>query len=287
MPLVAKIQKNRTMCYNQIMHKRSGDTLIEVTLAVGIFSLVAIAVVAVVNGSTSGAQTALETTLAREEIDTQAEALRFIQSSYINSNTIGETTDESNPEFKFKMLWEEITKLAKKPTSINASGDLTYQPKTCQELYSVVDGGDGSNQIQREGAFVINPQKLGIDIKTTDWKKEVIISTKTKTNLQKFSVASTYPHIVYGSGAAESLADNTSDQSIYKVEGLYVIAVEGPQTTVVTNNNGTIDNKKVAAYYDFYIRSCWYESGSNQPSTISTLMRLYNPDVVKLYPKSD
>ena len=62
---------------------KRGDTLIEVMLAVGIFSMVAVAVVAVMSGGTSSAQTALETTLAREEINTQAEALRFIQSSYI------------------------------------------------------------------------------------------------------------------------------------------------------------------------------------------------------------
>ena len=51
------------------MHKRVGDTLVEVTLAIGIFSMVAIAVVAVVSGSTSGAQSALETTVTREQID--------------------------------------------------------------------------------------------------------------------------------------------------------------------------------------------------------------------------
>ena len=62
---------------------KRGDTLIEVMLAVGIFSMVAVAVVAVMSGGTSSAQTALETTLTREAIDAQAEALRFIQSSYI------------------------------------------------------------------------------------------------------------------------------------------------------------------------------------------------------------
>ncbi|MBO4276334.1 hypothetical protein J5868_01330 [Candidatus Saccharibacteria bacterium] len=271
------------------MHKRNGDTLIEVTLAVGIFSLVAIAVVAVVNGSTSGAQTALETTLAREEIDTQAEALRFIQSSYINSDTADEAVipPPSDPEyqkFKYRLLWEKIESYAKKPQNING-GNLNYRPNTCQELYEIKEGSDGSNQIQREGAIVINPQKLGINA-SKNFEDEIIISTKTKNNLQKFTEASTYPHIIYGSTDAEaSLADNISGQGIYQVEGLYVIAVEGPQTAIVINEKGTIENKTVAAYYDFYIRSCWYESGATQPTTVSTLMRLYNPRVVKLYPK--
>lgn len=269
------------------MHKRNGDTLIEVTLAVGIFSLVAIAVVAVVNNSTSGAQTALETTLAREEIDTQAEALRFIQSSYINSETVDETTDTSDPQFKYKQLWDKITKLAKTPTEINSSGDLSYRLETCQKLYT--KEADGSNRILHEGAFIINPQKIGISTETSGWENQIIISsTKSKANLNKFTAASTYPHIVYGtSNATESLADDSSNQGIYKIEGFYVIAIEGPKTLVVSEKGGTVLNALVAAYYDFYIRSCWYESGATTPTTVSTLMRLYNPDVVKLYPKED
>ena len=61
---------------------KKGDTLVEVTLAIGIFSMIAIAVASVMSGGSSSAQLALETTLAREEIDTQADAIRFIHSTY-------------------------------------------------------------------------------------------------------------------------------------------------------------------------------------------------------------
>ena len=44
------------------MKRRKGDTLIEVAFAIGIFSLVAITVVAVISASTSAAQASLETT---------------------------------------------------------------------------------------------------------------------------------------------------------------------------------------------------------------------------------
>ena len=273
------------MCYNENMRKRNGDTLIEVTLAVGIFSLVAIAVVAVVNGSTSGAQTALETTLAREEIDTQAEVLRFIQSSYINSNTADdETVDRTNPKYKYRLLWERIKSIAKKPTEINA-GDLTYQPEKCQDLYNIPEGSEGTNQIMREGAFVINPQKLGVSMSAANWIDEIIIPAVS--NRDKFKAATTYPHIIYGSNADESLVDNTFGQGVYRAEGIYVIAVSGPQTVVVNDNGTALLEKTDPAYYDFYIRSCWYESGATNPTTISTLMRLYNPDVIKLYPQED
>ena len=82
---------------------KKGDTLIEVLLAVGIFSMIAISVVAVMSGGTSSAQTALETTLAREEIDAQAEALRYIHSSYINDKN----SDDAN--LPTVSLWRTIT----------------------------------------------------------------------------------------------------------------------------------------------------------------------------------
>ena len=88
------------------MRKKEGDTLVEVSIAIGIFSMVAIAAVAVMSGSASSAQTALETTLAREEIDVQAEALRFIHSAYLS-----ETGSNSNQK-TYSDLWDEITKNA-------------------------------------------------------------------------------------------------------------------------------------------------------------------------------
>ena len=106
---------------------KKGDTLIEVTLAVGIFSMVAVAVVSVVSTSTSNGQIALETTLAREQIDAQAEALRFIHSSAVSALEEGKKTE------KFVKLWEEIKKNA---NTSNANGVLEYSPNTCAELYS-------------------------------------------------------------------------------------------------------------------------------------------------------
>ena len=79
---------------------KKGDTLIEVTLAVGIFSMIAVAIAAVMSSGTAGAQTALETTLTREEIDTQAEAIRFIQTSY-------STNKNSTEDNKFYQLWRQ------------------------------------------------------------------------------------------------------------------------------------------------------------------------------------
>jgi type II secretory pathway pseudopilin PulG len=62
---------------------QKGDTLIEVLFAVTVFSLVAVGSLSIMNQGTTVAQRSLETTLVRQEIDAQAETLRFVHDSYI------------------------------------------------------------------------------------------------------------------------------------------------------------------------------------------------------------
>lgn len=63
--------------------KSRGDTLIEVLFATATFSLVAVGGIAIMNKGTAASQRALEITLVRNEIDSQAETLRFLNASYI------------------------------------------------------------------------------------------------------------------------------------------------------------------------------------------------------------
>ncbi|MBQ3474332.1 hypothetical protein IJH24_02820 [Candidatus Saccharibacteria bacterium] len=239
---------------------KKGDTLIEVTLAIGIFSMVAIAVVAVMVSGTSNAQTALETTLAREEIDTQAEALRFIHAAYLADKESGEGKDA------YTQLWKQIVNNAynpKKNTADNNAKFLQYSPSSCQEIYA----NPSTDPIGK--AFVINPRKL---------------SNLTVSNINKvynqyssvFKMTTTYPRLVY-TDAQESnqdaLIDKPSDTSDLKyAEGIYVLAVVDPGTTNIVGTGNA------AAYFDFYIRTCWYGMGSETPSTISTVIRLYDPE---------
>ena len=259
------------------MRKRNGDTLIEVTLAVGIFSLVAIAVVSVVNSSTSGAQTALETTLAREEIDAQAEALRFIQSSYVNSDTANEDDEEEGEKKTYKELWNKIIGLAQQTNSNNPI-DYSFTPQTCEALYTDNDNSSERGEIFNN-AFIINTRQLG----SGDIDKIIIPRNDNTKNI--FTTATTYPRVIYGGANddAGAILNEDFDERIYRAEGLYVIAVQGPETFIYSQTSkcsGLCNN----AYYDFYIRSCWYESGATKPTTIGTVIRLYNPDVVQVDP---
>lgn len=60
-----------------------GDTIIEVMLAFTVFALLAVGSITIMNQGVASAQEALETTLVRQQIDGQAETLRFLHQAYI------------------------------------------------------------------------------------------------------------------------------------------------------------------------------------------------------------
>lgn len=60
---------------------KRGDTIIEVILGVTIFSFVAVGALVLMNSGTAMAQRSLETTLVRQQMDAQAEMLRYISHS--------------------------------------------------------------------------------------------------------------------------------------------------------------------------------------------------------------
>lgn len=234
---------------------KKGDTLVEVTLAVGIFSMVAISIVSVINGSTSSAQTALEATLTREEIDAQAEALRFIHAS----------TNTEDGEGPYHKIWKKITELAL------ANGDNSikdYPPSTCDSLYNVDTAISGN-------AFVVDTHMLSSINASTDLSTVADNAIKQKSGSGSlFQQAATYPHLVY-TDSNSNLVEEGTDSGLRSVDGIYILAVKDPGTNIVGNNNS------VSAYYDFYIRTCWYGAGERKASTISTVIRLNNPNAIK------
>lgn len=251
--------------------KHKGDTLVEVTLAIGIFSMVAVAAVSVINISTTGAQSSLESTITREEIDGQAEALRFIQSAYIAGGEI----DESAPT-KYAKLWQMISNHAIDLTDLSdgeRNAVLKYNPTTCDALYT--KNSTTWDSLNKQNAFIINTHAMN-----SSNLDDIIIDYKN--NNTKFGFATTYPRIVYGSDASDALYNPAiNNLSLFKAEGIYVIAVRDMKdTVVVTDSDGKIELK--SAYIDFYIRSCWFTPNATRASTISTAIRLYDPDEVSI-----
>ncbi len=65
------------------LRRQRGDTIIEVLFAVTVFAIVAVGGLAIMNQGISTAQRSLEITLVRQQIDAQAEAIRYIHQSYV------------------------------------------------------------------------------------------------------------------------------------------------------------------------------------------------------------
>lgn len=77
-----------------------GDTLIEVLFAVSVFSFIVITALLIMNQGTAASQRALSITLVRQQIDAQAETLRFMHDSYVAEyhDGITFTTDDKDPD---------------------------------------------------------------------------------------------------------------------------------------------------------------------------------------------
>lgn len=69
----------------RLSRQQRGDTIIEVMLAFAVFSMVAVGAITVMNRGASGAQDTLETTLVRQQVDAQADTLRFMHTAYLAS----------------------------------------------------------------------------------------------------------------------------------------------------------------------------------------------------------
>lgn len=199
-----------------------GDTLIEVLFAVSVFSLVAIGGLAVMNQGTAASQRSLEITLVREQMDAQAETLRFLNSSYIAAFRSGATYPAGTPAGQWSLMSANIKS---RPITNNtqlgaASCPTTYQP----------------------GAFVLNPQ----------------LATFVQGVLQQ---ATTFSQLAYA----------TPQQTLSSANGIWI---EGTSYDPATNADAAQSN---LGYIDFRIFACWDSLGQDQPVTLGTIVRLYEP----------
>jgi len=88
--------------------KTRGDTLVEVLFAIAIFSLVAVGGLAIMNQGAATSQRALEITMVRNEIDAQAETLRFLNASYVAAYQLNGDYPLTTPAGQWFSMLEEI-----------------------------------------------------------------------------------------------------------------------------------------------------------------------------------
>lgn len=88
-------------------HIERGDTLVEVLFAITVFAFVVVGALSIMNQGSAASQRSLEITLVRQQIDAQAETLRFMHDSYvavyrpgISFNTTDATTTPAEEWYK-------------------------------------------------------------------------------------------------------------------------------------------------------------------------------------------
>jgi type II secretory pathway pseudopilin PulG len=249
------------------MSIKRGDTIIEVMFAITVFCLVSILSVTLMNSGVSTAQSSLELTMARNEIDAQAEALRYIQNSYLAEKNLSAESDSKNDKYEY--LWDGLI------SNITEAVDLaSFPPPSCDAPYSNA-AADNDHYIYSDNAFIINYRNIIPSVLDTS---ATIISSRDGIELSDhFAQTPLYPRIIFNSGivadddnSETDLSDDATYNQLQRAEGIWIIAAASEAET-----HGNPE------FYDFHIRTCWIAPGRSVPSTIGTIVRLYNPDVIE------
>ena len=223
---------------------RRGDTIIELLFALSIFSLVAILSITVMNLGVSIAEANLELNMARNEVDAQAEAIRFIQNSYLVERELA-----TKP---YEPLWSKIEEIANKNTEVIALDSISSS--SCEQFFDTY---------KSKGFVVntrtINPEKVGDTIKTGD----------------AISAATLGARLIYNSD--EQALNQDTGTGLTRSEGIIVIPVKSRDHKDDGSTYNPINNTN-PQFYDFHIYTCWNSPQNNRPTTTGTILRLYNPE---------
>ncbi len=279
--------------------RKRGDTIIEVMIAIAIFALIAIISINLMNSGINDAQRTLEFTMARNEVDNQAEALRYIHHSYIAERQLDKKSSQ------FRSLWDALRAIARKPQQIEDEHTGATVEFDINKIHSCDEAYGANGMVAGYNAFVLNTRLILPDSGTSyDGNSyqtvidDIIVGvtvnedggTRSVDASSRLTTTPLYPRIIYkktsdtGLGRAindeshssennnesSSLAEKQVYNRVERAEGIFIIAVGDNQDDPIRSN-----------YFDFYIRSCWHSVGSFAPSTVSTIVRLYNPEVIE------
>lgn len=120
-------------------HER-GDTIIEVLFAITIFSFVAVGGLSIMNQGVATAQRSLEIGLVRQQMDTQADALRYLNQAYVAD--YGKRGDATR-------IWQEA--IAGQSVAAAQRFDDIADATTCN-----IPNGDGDGENDRAFALDVN-----------------------------------------------------------------------------------------------------------------------------------
>ena len=278
---------------------KRGDTIIEVTFAITIFSLISVITIQLMDRDVAIIQGALETEMARNEIDAQAEALRFIHNAYLSERELSKQSSSSD-KIEYRNLWAKLTRdsgdyssevgLANLPSNISQF----LSASDCKVFYDKNEKGAWHN-ISEDNAFVINTRNIDTDPKSVSatiiQATDKNISTTQASNAV-FTPTPTNPRIVYKKSKNSDTNDENKlteiDTTKFKDlnaenqrNALYDTVARAEGIWVISVRDVTKGQKETPEFYDFHIRACWFAPGHDRPSTIGTTIRLYNPELIE------
>ncbi len=237
---------------------KRGDTIIEVIFAVAVFAVVSVAAMMIMNKGLDKTTGSLELTLAREEMAAQGEAVR-----YIHENHVAELSLQAGNR-PYQALWNELARIGNgnSPTSFRGNQTLF------RNLTTTDAAGNQICAVPTEatyGYFITNTRSI-----TTQRVADTVITRPEAFNTR----AGTYARLVFqdATGGAENPDTNDFDAmsftNVRRTEGIWAVPIHS--TSQKPNHR--------PSFYDVYIVSCWLSPGETVPSTLGTLVRMYNPD---------
>ncbi|MBR3220492.1 hypothetical protein IKF76_01330 [Candidatus Saccharibacteria bacterium] len=253
-----------------------GDTIVEVVFAITVFALVAVISIGLMNSGVANAQATLEITMARNEIDAQAEALRFLHNAFIferefSDEKLGVNKDDRTSNKWYAELWRMLTRPADDPTVVNGLANMPdrvapFNIDSCSDAYKT------NPTIFENRAFVLNTRQLTPNTAITGGNDQVVFTSRKHPH--DFVETPLYPRIIFSQKGTTS--DSNSDELLEQDEYRFISRVEGIWVISVRD---AVHN--VPEFFDFHIRTCWYAPGRPTPTTIGTIVRLYNPEYVE------
>lgn len=162
-----------------------GDTLIEVMIAFGVFSLVAVGSLTVMNRGIATAQQSLEITLVRAQMDAQAEAIRYIHQAYVAAYQKGGPAPTG--------VAAEWVKMTSKATGKGASS---------ASVFGQVNGSSCLAQAPGQHPFILNARTAAV------WGSTPSMTAPTGASVPPFS------QVMYN-----------ADSSIKRAYGVWIEAV--------------------------------------------------------------
>lgn len=144
-----------------------GDTLIEVLFAITVFAMVMVGSLSIMNQGTLASQRSVEITQVRQQIDAQAETIRFIHSAYVAAYTPGATfPNGTSPAAQWNALVAKASTTAASQFGTNGNATVCNVPNQTRSFIvnprtaSVVPIDSNSYQSPSQAAQVVYPTAI-------------------------------------------------------------------------------------------------------------------------------